>query len=152
MKLTISRDALLKPLQIVSGAVEKRSTLPILGNVLLQVSEDSLRMTGTDLEVELVSSVTLENAQAGDLTVPAKKLLDIVRTLSEGADVTLEGSDDKVIVRAGRSRFTLSTLPSVDFPNIEDWQSEIQFQVPQGQLKHVIERTQFLDGQPRCTL
>ncbi|CUS47806.1 MAG: DNA polymerase III beta subunit beta DnaN [Idiomarinaceae bacterium HL-53] len=143
MKLTISRDALLKPLQIVSGAVEKRSTLPILGNVLLQVSEDSLRMTGTDLEVELVSSVTLENAQAGDLTVPAKKLLDIVRTLSEGADVTLEGSDDKVIVRAGRSRFTLSTLPSVDFPNIEDWQSEIQFQVPQGQLKHVIERTHF---------
>lgn len=143
MKLNISRDALLRPLQVVSGAVEKRSTLPILGNVLIQVSEDSLKMTGTDLEVELVSSISLEQATAGELTVPAKKLLDIVRTLSEGSDVTLAGSEDKVIVRAGKSRFTLSTLPAADFPNIEDWQSEIQFQIPQGKLKAIIEKTHF---------
>lgn len=143
MKFSINRDALLKPLQVVSGAVERRSTLPILGNVLLQVSNDSLRITGTDLEVELVSSVSLEDAQPGDLTVPAKKLLDIVRTLGEGAEVRLEGTEDKVLVRSGKSRFTLSTLPAADYPNIEAWQSEIQLQMTQGQLKHLIERTHF---------
>ena len=73
MKFTISRDALLKPLQVVSGAVERRTTLPILSNVLLQVSEESLRLTGTDLEVELVSEVSLEQATPGDVTIPAKK-------------------------------------------------------------------------------
>lgn len=143
MKFTISRDALLKPLQIVSGAVERRSTLPILGNVLLQVSEDSLRMTGTDLEVELVSSVTLEDAEAGDITVPAKKLLDIVRSLGEGADVRIDAAEDKVVVRSGKSRFTLSSLPSTDYPNIEEWQSEIKLEITQGKLKHLIERTHF---------
>ncbi|MCC5856115.1 MAG: DNA polymerase III subunit beta [Idiomarina sp.] len=143
MKFSISRDALLKPLQVVSGAVERRNTLPILSNVLLQVSEDSLRMTGTDLEVELVSSVTLEQAQPGDITVPAKKLLDIVRTLSEGSEVRIEGAEDKVIIRSGKSRFTLSTLPASDYPNIDEWQSEIQIEMEQGQLKRLMERTHF---------
>lgn len=143
MKFTINRDALLKPLQIVSGAVERRSTLPILSNVLIQVSDNSLRITGTDLEVELVSSVSLEDAEAGDITIPAKKLLDIVRSLSEGADVHIEGADDKVVVRSGKSRFTLSSLPAAEFPNIEEFDSEIKLQISQGKLKHLIERTHF---------
>jgi len=143
MKFTINRDALLKPLQIVSGAVERRSTLPILSNVLVQVGNDSLRMTGTDLEVELISSVTLEGAEPGDITVPAKKFLDIVRSLGEGADVRVEGSDDKVIVRSGKSRFTLSSLPASEYPNIEEFDSEIALQISQGKLKHLIERTHF---------
>lgn len=143
MKFTINRDALLKPLQVVSGAVERRSTLPILSNVLIQISTDSLRMTGTDLEVELVSSVMLEGAEPGDITVPAKKLLDIVRSLADGADVRVECTDDKVIVRSGKSRFTLSSLPATEYPNIEDFESEITLQMSQGKLKHLIERTHF---------
>ncbi|RUO43686.1 DNA polymerase III subunit beta [Aliidiomarina taiwanensis] len=143
MKFTINRDALLKPLQVVSGAVERRSTLPILSNVLIQVGTDSLRMTGTDLEVELVSSVMLEGAEPGDITVPAKKLLDIVRSLADGADVRVESTDDKVIVRSGKSRFTLSSLPASEYPNIEDFESEITLQMQQGKLKHLIERTHF---------
>src|SRR5690554_2742926 len=143
MKFTINRDALLKPLQVVSGAVERRSTLPILSNVLIQVGTDSLRMTGTDLEVELVSSVMLDGAEPGDITVPAKKLLDIVRSLADGADVRVESTGDKVIVRSGKSRFTLSSLPATEYPNIEDFESEISLQMQQGKLKHLIERTHF---------
>ncbi|RUO35526.1 DNA polymerase III subunit beta [Aliidiomarina shirensis] len=143
MKFTISRDALLKPLQVVSGAVERRNTLPILSNVLIQVTEDSLRMTGTDLEVELVSEIELEGATPGEVTVPAKKLLDIVRSLTEGADVKFDASEDKVVVRASRSRFTLSSLPASDFPNIDEWESEIQIQMAQGDLKDLMEKTHF---------
>ncbi|RUO28722.1 DNA polymerase III subunit beta [Aliidiomarina sanyensis] len=143
MKFTISRDALLKPLQVVSGAVERRNTLPILSNVLIQVTDHQLRMTGTDLEVELVSEVALEDSNPGDVTVPAKKLLDIVRSLPEGADVKLEASDDKVVVRSGRSRFTLSSLPASDFPNIDEWESEIQIEMNQGELKALMDKTHF---------
>ncbi|MCL4410481.1 MAG: DNA polymerase III subunit beta, partial [Gammaproteobacteria bacterium] len=90
MNFTTNRDALLKPLQVVSGAVERRHTLPILSNVLIRVNQNELSMTGTDLEVELVSKVSLEQAASGEVTVPAKKLLDIVRTLPDGSDVKLE--------------------------------------------------------------
>lgn len=143
MKFTISRDALLKPLQVVSGAVERRTTLPILSNVLLQVSEESLRLTGTDLEVELVSEVSLEQATPGDVTIPAKKLLDIIRSLPEGADVSITASDDKAIVRSGKSRFSLSTLPASDYPNIDEWESEIQIEMEQGDFRGLMDKTHF---------
>lgn len=143
MKFTISRDTLLKPLQVVTGAVERRNTLPILSNVLIQVSEQQLRMTGTDLEVELVSEVALSESSVGDVTIPAKKLLDIVRSLPEGSEVKLEASDDKVVIRSGRSRFTLSSLPASDFPNIDEWESEIQIEMNQGELRALMEKTHF---------
>jgi len=143
MKFAINRDAFLKPLQVVSGAVERRNTLPILGNVLLQVSEDDVKLTGTDLEVELVSSVALDNPTPGEVTVPAKKLVDIVRSLPEGAEIRVEANDSKVIVRSGKSRFTLSSLPAVDFPNIDEWDSEIQLDMQQDQLKKLMEKTHF---------
>src|SRR5690554_212156 len=121
MNFSTNRDALLKPLQVVSGAVERRHTLPILSNVLIRVTANELSMTGTDLEVELVSKVSLEHATPGEVTVPAKKLLDIVRTLPEGSDVKLEADGNKVVLRCGRSKFTLSSLPASEFPDIDEW-------------------------------
>ncbi|RUO30895.1 DNA polymerase III subunit beta [Aliidiomarina sedimenti] len=143
MNFSTTRDALLKPLQVVSGAVERRHTLPILSNVLIRVSSDELRMTGTDLEVELVSKVSLEGAVEGEATVPAKKLLDIVRSLPEGHDVKLESNGDKIILRSGRSKFTLSSLPASEFPDIDEWEAEVTFELARGELKHLMERTHF---------
>lgn len=144
MKFTVSRDAFLKPLQVVSGAVERRHTLPILSNLLLQVEQNTLRLTGTDLEVELVSSVDVESS-AGDgaVTVPAKKLVDIVRSLPEDSSIEFAAEDDKAFVRSGRSKFKLSTLPADDFPNIDDWSSDINFVTDQVILKRLMEKTHF---------
>lgn len=143
MNFTITRDALLRPLQVVSGAVERRHTLPILSNVLIRVGDNELSVTGTDLEVELVAKVTLEAAVPGEVTVPARKLLDIVRSLPEGKDVKLEANGDKVIVRSGRSKFTLSSLPATEFPDIDEWEAEVSFDLARGDLKHLMERTHF---------
>lgn len=143
MNFSTTRDALLKPLQVVSGAVERRHTLPILSNVLIRVSDGELSMTGTDLEVELISKVALEGATTGELTVPAKKLLDIVRSLPEGSDVKIEANGDKVILRSGRSKFTLSSLPASEFPDIDEWDAEVTFELTRGDLKHLMERTHF---------
>jgi DNA polymerase III subunit beta len=112
MKLEISREALLKPLQQVIGAVERRQTLPALGNVLLTVRGGSLLLTATDLEIELQADVALTPEREGETTVSARKLFDICRTLPGGAALTLELDAERVHVRSGRSRFTLATLPA----------------------------------------
>ena len=113
MHFTIQREALLKPLQLVAGVVERRQTLPVLSNVLLVVQGQQLSLTGTDLEVELVGRVQLEEpAEPGEITVPARKLLDICRGLPEGADIRLNTEGERLIIRSGRSRFNLSTLPA----------------------------------------
>lgn len=144
MKFTVSRDAFLKPLQIVSGAVERRHTLPILSNLLLKVEGDTLRLTGTDLEVELISSVKVESSGGdGMVTVPAKKLLDIVRSLPDESPIELVGDDEGVRVRSGRSKFKLSSLSADDFPNTEDWSSEVNFITSQDTLKRLMEKTHF---------
>ncbi len=144
MKFTISREDFLQPLQLVSGAVERRHTLPILSNVLIKVSDHSLWMTGTDLEVELISNVPLAgDFVEGEITVPAKKLLDICRGLSEGREIRFEVEENRAILKSGRSRFTLSTLDAKDYPNIEDWQGEVEFEVSQAQLKRLIDATHF---------
>ncbi|MDN7125388.1 DNA polymerase III subunit beta [Pseudidiomarina terrestris] len=143
MKFTINRDAFLKPLQVVSGAVERRHTIPILSNVLIQVASDHVRLTGTDLEVELVSVCDIEGGEEGQLTVPAKKLVDIVRSLPDGAQVEVSASGEKATIRSGRSKFTLATLPAEDFPNIDDWDSDIQLVTSQSVLRELMERTHF---------
>ncbi|MFT4465497.1 MAG: DNA polymerase III subunit beta [Sodalis sp. (in: enterobacteria)] len=144
MKFTVEREHLLKPLQQVSSPLGGRSTLPILGNLLLQVTEDRLLLTGTDLEMEMVARVALSDAhEPGATTVPARKFFDICRGLPEGAEiaVTLEG--ERMLIRSGRSRYSLSTLPASDFPNLDDWQSEVEFTLSQSILKRLIESTQF---------
>jgi DNA polymerase-3 subunit beta len=148
MKFTISRDALLKPLNLVAGVVERRQTLPILANVLMVLEGDRLSLTGTDLEVELVGRVQLAGAgDSGEVTVPARKLVDICKSLPEGSDIQFAVQDSKVTVKSGRSRFTLSTLPSREFPNVEDSLGTHQFKIKQGQLKRLIDRTAFAMAQ-----
>ncbi|CAH1530804.1 MULTISPECIES: DNA polymerase III subunit beta [Vibrio] len=144
MKFTIERSHLIKPLQQVSGALGGRPTLPILGNLLLKVEDNVLSMTATDLEVELVSKVTLEgDFEAGSITVPSRKFLDICRGLPDDSIITFVLEGDRVQVRSGRSRFSLATLPANDFPNIEDWQSEVEVSLTQSDLRTLIEKTQF---------
>jgi len=148
MKFTISREALLKPLNLVAGVVERRQTLPILANVLLVLEGDRLALTGTDLEVELVGRVKLKQPGVdGEVTVPARKLVDICKSLPEGSEIEFSAQDNKVTVKSGRSRFTLSTLPAREFPNVEDSMGTHQFAIQQGQLRRLIDRTAFAMAQ-----
>ena len=148
MKFSISRDDLLKPLNLVAGVVERRQTLPILANVLMVLDGDRLALTGTDLEVELVGRVHLPTAgDSGEVTVPARKLVDICKSLPEGSNIQFSAQEGKVTVKSGRSRFTLSTLPAREFPNVEDSMGTHQFTVKQGQLKRLIDRTGFAMAQ-----
>ncbi len=148
MKFTISREALLKPLQLVSGVVERRQTMPVLSNILLVVEGNQLAMTGTDLEVEMIGRVDLDDiAEAGAITIPAKKLMDICKSLPDGVDIELVVNGQKATIKAGRSRFTLSTLPASEFPNVEDSPQTLELSIPQSQLRHLIDRTGFAMAQ-----
>ncbi|MCL1059500.1 DNA polymerase III subunit beta [Shewanella sp. Choline-02u-19] len=144
MKFSIDRDALLKPLQLVSGAVERRHNLPILANLLVEVSAHSLKLTGTDLEVELVGEVQLEgDVIEGRTTVPAKKFLDIVKSLPDLVELKIEQQENRLLLRSGRSRFTLATLPAEEYPNVEAFTADIEFTLKQGTMKSLIDATQF---------
>lgn len=148
MKFVIAREALLRPLQLVAGVVEKRQTLPVLSNVLLEVRGQQLSLTGTDLEVELVGRVTLDEVgQEGEITVPGKKLMDICRSLPDGSQIEVELDEQRVNVRSGRSRFTLSTLPATEFPNVDNIAGEKPFTLAQSALRRVIDRTSFAMAQ-----
>jgi len=144
MKFIVEREHLLKPLQQVCSPLGGRPKLPILGNLLLQVREGSLLLTGTDLEMEMVARVALSHPhKVGATTVPARKFFDICRGLPEEAEIAVTLESERILVRYGRSRFSLSTLPAADFPNLDDWQSEVEFTLPQATLKRLIEVTQF---------
>ncbi|GLX11821.1 MULTISPECIES: DNA polymerase III subunit beta [Pseudomonadaceae] len=148
MHFTIQREALLKPLQLVAGVVERRQTLPVLSNVLLVVEGQQLSLTGTDLEVELVGRVALEDAaEPGEITVPARKLMDICKSLPADALIDIRVDEQKLLVKAGRSRFTLSTLPANDFPTVEEGPGSLTFNLVQSKLRRLIERTSFAMAQ-----
>lgn len=148
MHFTIQREALLKPLQLVAGVVERRQTLPVLSNVLLVVEGQQLSLTGTDLEVELVGRVQLEEpAEQGEITVPARKLMDICKSLPNDALIDIKVDEQKLVVKAGRSRFTLSTLPANDFPTVEEGPGSLTCQLEQSKLRRLIERTSFAMAQ-----
>ena len=149
MYFVISREAILKPLQLVSGVVERRQTLPVLSNVLLSLDPNGeLSITGTDLEVELVGRVQVEgNTKPGEITVPARKLLDICKSLSDDAILELTVDDNKMIIKSGRSRFSLATLPAGEFPNTEDEPGTIELVLPQLALKSLLDGTSFAMAQ-----
>jgi DNA polymerase-3 subunit beta len=147
MKFSIQRENLLKPLQQIIGVVERRQTLPVLGNVLVQSGDKGLTLTATDLEVELVATIEQSVDEGGEVTLPARKLFDICRALPEGSTLEINIEQERALVKSGRSRFTLSTLPAGDFPVIEEMKTALSFTLPEKALKEIIERTHFAMAQ-----
>lgn len=143
MKFTIDRETFLKPLQQVIGVVERRQTLPVLGNLLLSANDKGLTLTATDLEVEIQASIDVPVDEGGEVTLPARKLLDICKALPDSARIHLSLKDQRAQIRSGKSRFTLTTLPASDFPLVEEIQSETRFPIAQNRLRELIERTHF---------
>ena len=148
MKFSVKRDDILKPLQLVGGVVERRHTLPVLANILIQLDGDLLSLTGTDLEVEIVARLKVANGSGqGDITVPAKKFIDICKALPDGSLVDFVLEDQKVVIKSGKSRFTLSTLAASEFPAVEEGEHEYSFSCAQGDIKSLIEKTSFAMAQ-----
>jgi len=147
MKFQIEKETLLNPLQQIIGAVEKRQTMPALSNVLLRATDNSLTLTATDLEIELVSQIAMVIDQPGEITVPARKLLDICKSLSNEAMISFTVKDQKALIQSGRSRFSLATLPANDFPALDAINSIYEFEITQKTLHDIIDKTAFAMAQ-----
>lgn len=147
MKSIIKRNELLNSLQQVIGAVERRQTLPILGNILFRATDGDLFITATDLEIEMICMVNAESVPDFQTTIPARKLLDICKALPDNSDISMTVEESKVILLSGRSRFTLSTLPAKDFPGLDDIEAQHEFSIPQNSLKSLIDKTSFAMAQ-----
>lgn len=147
MKFTISREQFLKPLQLVVSVVERRQTLPVLSNVLISLDKNDLSLTGTDLEVEIIGTVQLEGegeTEPGEITVPARKLMDICRSLPDKATIRFSEDDGgRMTISSGKSRFTLATLPASEFPSVDESAGGAEFEIPGGDLKKLIDDTSF---------
>jgi len=143
MRFSIQREALLRRLQQVVGVVERRQTLPVLANLLVNVDSGGVALTGTDLEVEMVARTEADDLDPGEITVPARKLFDIVRALPDGVTIKFDQSGERAVVSAGRSRFTLSTLPATEFPVIENIELVERVSLSEATLKSLMERTSF---------
>ena len=143
MKFTISREVLLQPLSQVVGVVERRQTLPVLANFMLSARNGQLTVTGTDMEVELISTIPADVSMDGDITVPARKLVDIIRALPDGAAITFSVTGDQATLSAGRSRFKLSTLPASEFPATDQVEALENIMVSEPDLKNMMDKTSF---------
>jgi DNA polymerase III subunit beta len=145
MKITVERSELLKSLGHVHRVVERRNTIPILANVLIRADRSKLSLKATDLDVEVTDTMAAEVGPGGATTVPAHMFFDIVRKLPEGAQIVLESSGDRaaMAIRAGRSRFTLQTLPESDFPDLAPGEMTHKFTLKASDLKRLIDKTQF---------
>jgi DNA polymerase-3 subunit beta len=143
------RDELLAPLAAVSGIIERRHTLPILSNVLIDGSAETLSFLATDIEIQISARSALAGSRdARALTVGARKLLDILRALPEDAEVSLQPQDKRLVVKAGRSRFSLQTLPAEDFPRLAKATGEVaRFALPQKALRHLLGLVQYAMAQ-----
>jgi DNA polymerase-3 subunit beta len=144
MKATIERATLLKSLSHVQSVVERRNTIPILSNVLIDAREDgSIRLMATDLDLQVDESVPANVTTPGATTVSAHTLFDIVRKLPEGSQVELSAAEGKIQLSAGRARFNLSTLPRDDFPVIAEGELPTRFELPAATLRQIIDKTRF---------
>lgn len=145
MKVTVEQVALLKALGHVHRVVERRNTIPILGNVLIRAEGGQLSLKATDLDLDIVEIVTADVTTPGATTVPAYVFHDIIRKLADGAQVSLEqdGQSGQVTLRSGRSRFNLQTLPDIDFPDLSPGEMSHRFEMAAGDLRVLIEKTQF---------
>ncbi len=148
MKFSISRASMLRALQAVIGVVERRQTMPILSNVLVVAKGKELALTATDLEVELVARTEAEKIEVpGEITVPGRKLLDICKALPDKAALQVQLDGDRLVVKSGRSRFVLSTLPAAEFPVVEDVQAVYSLKLAQEELRRLVEKTAFAMAQ-----
>ena len=176
MRFSTSRDTLLRPLRVATGVVERRQTLPVLANLLVEASDDGLTLRGTDLEVEIVARVSsgIDIEQVGATTIPAHKLAEIWQSLPDGMDVSVALEQDRAVVRSGRSRFALATIPAAEFPtersagDLADRaaaddastgetsvdESEVDIVLPRSDMHKLLERTKFAmaNGDPRYFL
>jgi len=145
MRVTIERSGFLKALNHVQSVVERRNTIPILSNVLVQAKSGQVKLTATDLDIEIIESVPAEVAREGAVTIAAHMLYDIVRKLQDGAQLELEQSGDsgRVSIHAGKSRFALQALPPEDFPDLSSGDMGNVFSLAAKDLKFLIERTRF---------
>ena len=145
MKITVERSELLKSLGHVHRVVERRNTIPILANVLVRADRSKLSLKATDLDVEVTDAIAAEVGPGGSTTVPAHMFFDIVRKLPEGSQIVLESSGDRaaLAIRAGRSRFTLQTLPESDFPDLAAGEMSHKFTLKAADLKRLIDKTHF---------
>jgi DNA polymerase-3 subunit beta len=143
MKFSAQRETLLTPLQHVVGAVERRQTTPILGNVLMQASDGYLTLTASDSEIEMQARVEMHIDQPGTTTVPARKLLEICKHLPDSARVDFDASGDKVVFKSGRSKFTLATLPAEEFPQVAELDSPQNVVLTADVLHTCIKNTAF---------
>ena len=144
----IPRDLMLKPLQAVSGIVERRQTLPILANVLFEHKGNTLTTIATDLELQISAKVQVPESGDRSITVAARKLQDLLRALPDSSDVSLDAKDGKMAVKAGKSRFSLQTLPAADYPRLTMSQEQLQsFSLPQKLLKATLRLVEFAMAQ-----
>lgn len=144
----IARDALLKPLQAVSGIVERRHTLPILANVLLEQRDGRLYVTATDLEMQITATSELDGKDGQEVTVGARKLQDLLRALPDDSTLNIDAASNKMTVKAGRSRFNLQTLPAADYPRIRLGTEQLQtLSLPQKDLRSLIKLAEFAMAQ-----
>jgi DNA polymerase-3 subunit beta len=148
MNIQINRETLLKPLTSVTSIVEKRHTLPILSNLLLEVKQNRIHLTATDLEMQI--SLSIESATTGDFstTISAKKLLDICRSLPDSSEINMATNDSRITLKAGKSRFNLQTLPAADYPVMTKTQGESTLvTIGQRQLKDLLKQVEFAMAQ-----
>ncbi len=147
MEFVVSRETLLPALNKVIGVIERRQTLPILGHLLIGARDGLVSLRGTDLEVEVYTELAAEIQGEGETTVPARKLVDICRNLTEGADIRLRVMDERCVVTSGRGRFSLGLLPAVDFPVMDAESEGVELVVKEGQLKRLLDKTAFAMAQ-----
>lgn len=146
-ELTISKQQILTPLLMVAGAVDKKQSLPILSNILLQLSEHQFSLTATDLEIQITAVVPCDSDASGAVTVPAKKIIDIFRSLDDADVPTLSYTGTTLTIKTAHSQFKLATLPAVDYPVAEDETSELEFSLQASALTRLLQATYFAMAQ-----
>jgi DNA polymerase-3 subunit beta len=147
MHFETTRSAILAPMKMIAGVVERKQTLPILGNVLLRVRDGKLDLTATDSELEIAYSMPVDSGNEGDTTLPALKFFDICRSLPDDIHIQVDVGESRATIKSGRSRFNLSCLPAEDFPSSEDMESTLQLDLSQRVLKNLLNRVSYAMAQ-----
>lgn len=147
MNISINKEQILEPLQQVIGAVEKKQTMPILGNVLFQSQNQMIKLVSTDRELELCSSFPVDGEHSIFTTLPARKLLDICKALPDKANINFSFEENNAVITSSKSKFTLSTLPATDFPVLDDLEFTFDLMLNQKDLKHLLDKTAFAMAQ-----